>query len=58
MSFAVLEFKAHFAQMHLRFVILEDSNNFLQEKTAVDDRLQTIWSLSPETCPVDRLCCQ
>jgi hypothetical protein len=41
-SRGVLEFEANLAKVLLGFVILEGSDDFLQQKTAVDNGLQTI----------------
>jgi hypothetical protein len=43
----ILKFEANLAKMLLGFVILEGSDDFLQQKTAVDNRLQTIGRYRP-----------
>src|SRR6059036_2910545 len=43
----ILKFKANLAKVLLRFVILEGSDDFLQQKTAIDNGLQTIGRYRP-----------
>src|SRR5437773_6871788 len=43
----ILKFEANLAKLLLGFVILEGSDDFLQQKTAVDNGLQTIGRYRP-----------